>query len=245
MTTPFPSSHASPASRCPSPHTVQLSRHSWPLPPPGEPAGSQVSPCVVSTMLSPQRGMVQLLRQSSVSTPLPSSHGSPAYRCPSPHTVQLSRHSWPLPPAGEPAGSQVSPGGVSTMLSPQRGLVQLLRQSSVSTPFPSSHVSPASRCPSPHTVQLSRHSWPLPPAGEPAGSQVSPCVVSTMLSPQLGMVQLLRQSSVSTPFPSSHVSPASRCPSPHTVQLSRHSWPLPPAGEPAGAQVSPGAITTR
>ena len=51
----------------------------------------------------------QALVQSSSSMPLPSSHSSPSSTMPSPQTVQSSRQSLPLPPAGEPGGSQVSP----------------------------------------------------------------------------------------------------------------------------------------
>src|SRR5258706_215035 len=86
---------------------------------------------------------------------------------------------------------------------------QWLGQLSVSTPFPSSHNSPASTWPSPHTVQLSRQRLPLPPAGEPGGSQDSPLAGSKIPSPHLCVVQLLGHPSAPTPLPSSHSSPAS------------------------------------
>jgi hypothetical protein len=76
----------------------------------------------------------------------------------------------------------------------------------------------------------------------PAGVPQNPGVRQMPLGG--GGVQSLRQVSVSTLFPSSHCSPPLTMLSPHTVQLSRHVLPLPPAGDPGGSQVSPGTLTT-
>src|SRR5262245_30350985 len=112
----LPSSHASPPLTMPSPHTVQSPRQMLPFAPAVDPGGSQVSPRLGWTMPSPQNsGIVQLLAHASVLLVLPSSHSSPVWTMPSPHTVQLSRQRLPLAPAAEPGGSQVSPG---TLMSP-------------------------------------------------------------------------------------------------------------------------------
>src|SRR5258706_327543 len=195
---------------------------------------------LASLMPSPQNGSVQSLRQPSVLTVLPSSHCSLASLMPSPQngSVQSLR---------QPSVLTVLPSShcslASLMPSPQNGSAQSFRQPSVLTVLPSSHCSLASLMPSPHTVQSARHVRPLAPAGEPGGSQVSLFCASTISSPQRGIVQLLRQESLLLPLPSSHSSPASRCPSPQTVQFERHWLPFPPAAEPGGSQVSPGTLT--
>src|SRR6185369_12286756 len=117
----------------------------------------------------------------SVLLVLPSSHCSPASTTPSPHrgTVQSFRQLsvlFVLP------SSHCSP--VSTMPSPHLGTVQLFRQLSALLVLPSSQDSPESRFPSPQTVQLPRQVLPFAPPGCPGGSQVSPVVFPTMLSPQ-------------------------------------------------------------
>src|SRR5262245_43757043 len=137
-------------------------------------------------MPSPQVTVVQSLRQPSVLLPLPSSHCSPGSSTTSPHTVQSLRQLLPFPPPGKPAGSQVSPFCGSTMPSPHTGMVQLLRQASPLMPLPSSHCSPALTTPSPQEWQVAEQLLPLPPAGEPGGSQVSPFWASTMPSPHTG-----------------------------------------------------------
>src|SRR5262249_44475390 len=179
-----------PAFRMPSPQKLHPARHSL-GPAAGsatEPGGSQVSPA--SRMPSPHSWSVQLLRHASASLLLPSSHCSPASRCPSPHTVQSARQVLLFGPAGCPGGSQVSPGGLRRP-SPQTGSTQLLRQASVSTLSPSSHCSPASTWPSPHTVQLARQVLLFGPAGDPGGSQVSPGVFPRMPSPHFARRQAL------------------------------------------------------
>src|SRR5258707_817130 len=104
---------------------------------------------------------------------------------------------------------------------PHSSIVQVVGQPSQYTMFPSSHCSPASTWRSPHTVQLSLHRLWLPPAGDPGGSHVSPIAVSTMPTPHLGVVQLLRHPSASLRLPSSHSSPVSTMASPHTCGTHR------------------------
>src|SRR5262245_64895145 len=157
--------------------------------------------------MTTEHGEVHALVQASVSMPLPSSHTSPVCRTPSPHTLQVSRQRLPFPPAGEPGGSQVSFRLASTIPSPHTGIVQLFRQPSVSTPLPSSHISPGCWTPSPHTLQVSRQRLPFPPAGRPDERQVAFRLASTIPSPHTGIVQLFRQPSVLMPLPSSHIPP--------------------------------------
>src|SRR6266550_2688003 len=104
---------------------------------------------------------------------------SPACLMPSPQKVHCAgapgaRH---VRPAGTDVPSHVSPSAACSWLSPH--LVQSFRQPSVSTPLPSSHISPAwFTLPSPHTG-LQRQSAPqvdvaTQPVGTATGSQASP-----------------------------------------------------------------------
>ena len=151
------------------------------------------------------------------------------------HAVQPS-------PSTELPSSHCSPASACMTPSPQR--VQSFRQPSVSMVFPSSQASPACLMPSPQKVHCAgapgaRH---VRPAGTDVPSHVSPSAACSWLSPHL--VQSFRQPSVSTPLPSSHISPAwFTLPSPHTG-LQRQSAPqvdvaTQPVGTATGSQASP------
>ncbi len=172
----------------PLPHTVnrQLERQGLGLASllgPPQPAGRGMVPSPQSqsstparTTPSPHTALVQLLRQASVSTWLPSSHSSPGSRMPSPQAVmvQSARHGpglvlllgW-LQPTGRPVASkpQSQSSPVSSTPSPHQGFRQFSRHAlGIWSLFcsPSSHSSPAppSTTPSPQAgrEQFSRHS---------------------------------------------------------------------------------------
>src|SRR6187402_19825 len=100
-------------------------------------------------------------------------------------------------------------------LSPQTtgtGLVQLERQVSVSLVLPSSHCSPVSLVPSPHSgsMQLVRQASAVVSEFRVVPSSHSSAGGSTTPLPQIvPTVQLFLQASVSTVLPSSHPSPLS------------------------------------
>src|SRR5262245_38339675 len=144
------------------------------------------------------------------------------------------------------------PSSFATVLvmTTEQGKVQLLWQPSVSMLLPSSHSSPSLTMLSPQKVQAAgcsqgpgRHGPWLSgaPAGKAPVSQVSlhPELLM-MLSPQIGGVQSLWQSSVSMSLPSSQISPLLGMPSPQKVQSVRQ---VRPGGEPGlncvWSQVSP------
>src|SRR5262249_24099605 len=109
------------------PH-LPFARARVPVAPPGGPGGSQVSPRV--TEGSPHGRNRPLFPQPSGSTPLPSSHCSPASTWPSPHTVQSFRHRLPLLPAGCPGMPHVMPQFGQTTPLPHMEIVQLVGQPS-------------------------------------------------------------------------------------------------------------------
>src|SRR5688572_24399032 len=112
---------------------------------------------------------------------------------PSPQTVQPARQMLLFGGAGDPGGSQVSPGVLPRMPSPHTGSSQTLVQPSVLVVLPSSHCSPSFTIPSPQTVQSPRQGMLWTPAGVPGGSHVSPGVLPTMPSAHTGSRQVFVQ----------------------------------------------------
>src|SRR5262252_720030 len=187
----LPSSHSSPPLTMPSPQKVQLGapqekpvRHGpWDE---GAPVGkappSQVSQASL-IIPSPQvGGGVQLLRQPSVSTALPSSHTSSPLTMPSPQKVQPGEPQVPVRHGPWDDGAlarKASPSHFSQSAlmtpSPHSCRKQLFGQASLSMLLPSSQNSPSLTMPSPQKVQSLRQVRPEGARGWNAvWSQVSP-----------------------------------------------------------------------
>jgi hypothetical protein len=140
---------------------------------------------------------VALLRQSSASLALPSSHSSPCSLTPLPQwmTWQVVEHVLSEMPFIAP--SSHSSVRASILPSPQvaslhdDGAALLLRQSSVSLWLPSSHCSPGSRMPLPHCSmwQFALHTWP--PVTPSVPSHSSPGSLTPL--PQCSNRQLAEQ----------------------------------------------------
>src|SRR6266571_7205536 len=179
----LPSSHCSPGSSAPLPHTARQSS--------GQISGS--SPC--SHRPLPQNCSTwQVAEQPSPLVVLPSSHCSPGSSVPLPHTAAQS--------CGQDRGSSLAS---QTRLPHRTPSAQPAEQPSPFAVLPSSHCSPASSTPSPHTAG---QSWGQLRAFSPDAHRPLPQNDSTW--------QVAEQPSPFLVLASSHCSPGSSTPLPHT-----------------------------
>src|SRR6185295_7254366 len=158
----------------------------WPLPAPSSHSSRCVPPGDSRLITwSPQRatlhdvaGVVALLRQSSASLALPSSHSSPCSLMPLPQWMvwQVVEHVL----VSEPFIAPSSHSSVRALILPSPqvaslhddGAALLLRQSSPSLWLPSSHSSPGSLMPLPHCWmwQFALQTWPPVTPSDPSHS---------------------------------------------------------------------------
>ena len=228
----LPSSHCSPASTTPLPHSggvsiLQLGSQ----PSPGTLFPSSHSSLPVHRKPSPHTASLQKLVQASLLLLLPSSHCSSASTTPSPQSGGISMSqssSQPSPGALFPSSHSSLP--VHRKLSPQYASLQKFVQASLLLLFPSSHCSPASTTPLPQSGGISNQqfsSQPSPPAVFPSSHCSTP--VHRKPSPHRAEVQSVTQASLLSSLPSSHSSPISRTALPHSGGASIMQSPSQPS----------------